>query len=98
MQQLKTIFVYNNPDVSHEYYVERRKPDTKEYIQCDSIYRELWNRHKKSMVMEIPTVVSWGRCWYVWKGTVQCMECRKFLGEGNAYCLYLSEFVCVCIH
>lgn len=43
-------------DVSERYNVERKKSDTKEYTQYDSMYIKFENKPKKSIVMEVRRV------------------------------------------
>lgn len=71
----------------YRYYVERKKPDAKEHILCDSIYVKLQNRQKKSMVIEITAVVAQGRRICVWK--------RLFREEQNAGTFWVKEMFTV---
>lgn len=46
-------------DEYHRHCAERKKPGTKKYLLCDSIYMILQNRQNESVVIEIRLVFAW---------------------------------------
>lgn len=51
----------NDMGASQKQCAEQKKPDTKEDILCNSIYKKFYNNHNYSVVINIKSVFDWSR-------------------------------------